>query len=139
MHNLPLAFDIAIALEQAGVSSGGAETLENVRSDDQIYHAGFVFQRDKDDAGCGARSLPNQDKPGHFHPSAMRSLLNLRGGENALLVQRGPDELERILFERKARCCIVGHHFLAERNWGKRRRDGETERRSGEERGWLVF
>ena len=60
VNHFPLPLDVPVGLHERGMSSGGAVLLINVRANDQVYHAGFVLECFKHDAGGGAGPLTNQ-------------------------------------------------------------------------------
>jgi 5-methylcytosine-specific restriction endonuclease McrBC GTP-binding regulatory subunit McrB len=64
MHDLPFASATARNTEQARAEQFAALLLDQLRMNDDVGQAGFVFQRDEDDAGRRARPLPADDDAG---------------------------------------------------------------------------
>ena len=66
-----------------------AVALENVRRNDHIGNAGFVFEREENKALCCAWPLARDDASGNAHESIVAAVSEVVGRMNALSAQGG--------------------------------------------------
>jgi hypothetical protein len=84
MDDLTFALDLSENAEQAGSEQLVALLLDQPRVHDDIGQPGFVFQGDKNDSAGRARPLPAGDDSGGASELAVRCVLQLAGGNEAL-------------------------------------------------------
>jgi hypothetical protein len=98
VDDLALALDVAVALEEAGVSGGGVVFFEGVWPDDEVDDAGLVFEGFEDDAAGGAGALADEDQAGDFDPGVVGGLVDLVGGGDAEFFEVGADQGDGVFF-----------------------------------------
>jgi hypothetical protein len=68
--------------------------------DDDVGHAGFVFEVDEGDAGGGGGALPVGDDAGHPDPGAVVGLMEVGGGQCVDLLGGDPDPPDQVSHRR---------------------------------------
>src|SRR5436190_6468315 len=90
----------------------GAVLIENVRRDDDIRNAGFVFEADEDETfGC-AGALARNHTAGHTDITPIRSVREIDGAEYAKTIQPLAAIGHRVRTDRHAGAVEVGNETL---------------------------
>ena len=61
--------------------------LENIRRDDDVRNAGFVFEAEEDETFCCAGTLPRDDTSGNADPAAVGDACQIARAENPQRLQ----------------------------------------------------
>ena len=72
------------------LNHGGAISIENVRCDDDVRDAGFIFEADENETFRGSGPLARNDAAGHADVAAIGDVREIDGAENAEAVQSLP-------------------------------------------------
>src|SRR5450631_2296609 len=113
VHDFARALERAVDGEQVGAQKLLALTLGQVAPDDDVDHAGLVFQRDEGDAAGGAGALAAGDQSGDARDAAMRQVTQLGGGAHVLLLQALAQQRQRMTAEGEAEARVIGDKILA--------------------------
>src|SRR6476620_10601 len=107
LNDRALAFDFSEHGEKARTQKLAALPIGNVAPDDHVGGAGFVFQRNEDDAACGSGPLPADDDAGSTHETAMRRGVDVRCRAKTLPFQLLTQQRERMATQREAEGAVI--------------------------------
>ena len=68
--------------KELALNDRGAIALENIRRDDDVGNAGFVFEAEEDEAFCGAGTLSCDDTSGNANPATVGDTCQIARAEN---------------------------------------------------------
>ncbi len=94
MDHLAIALEGPRDAEQPGRDHGLAEDGVDLGPDDNIYDAGFILQREEDDAFGGARALAHHHEACHGDKSTCCGKLQHRGGQS--MGRAGPGRIKTV-------------------------------------------
>src|SRR5688572_12528103 len=87
VHHIVLSLQPAADDDAGGVAGDPAVALPDGSEDDDVEHAGLVFQVEEGDPSCGAWALSMCDEAGHFDPAVRLVRFGVSDAEDALLGQ----------------------------------------------------
>ena len=77
---------------------------EQIRPDDDVGDAGFVFEREEDESFGGARALPGDDRAGDAHAPPVPAARQIDRAQDAAQRQLHAPQRHRMRTDRQARC-----------------------------------
>ena len=127
VNDFPFALQYTEDAKQAGGEEFAALAFGEVGVDDDVGEAGFVFDRQEDDAAGGAGALAAGDDAGAAGWTVVFQRAQRGGGEVALFFELAAQQGERVAAEREAERTVVGDEVFAFAG-GSERRGGFADR-----------
>ena len=116
MHDFAAPLDAALDHEHCGTAGGVIGGLPDIRADDDVGRARFVFDREKNHALGRRRPLANEHDACHPHPTALRGGGGRGDAGDAARRQSRPLEDQWMRRERETAGAVVGDDFFLPRH-----------------------
>src|SRR5690348_7480403 len=113
VHDVALPLDRAVDAEEPRAEELAPLPLADLAAHDDVRRAGFVLERDEDDAACRVGTLAADDDPCGAHEASMRRAPHGVGTDEPPLVQPAAQERQRMASQREAEAAVVGDDVLA--------------------------
>src|SRR5262245_55285118 len=92
MNHRVFRFQNALGDPRGAAAGDGVVTLPNLRPDDEVRYARFIFQCYKRNASRRAWTLTQEHDPGHANAAAVNNGFQFNRAQDALLLQLLPEE-----------------------------------------------
>lgn len=112
----------AVGLEEGGVAGDGAEAFVDGGPENEVCDAGFVFEGDEYDAGCGAGALADEHEAGDGDAGAVGvpdGVSKGDVGDDFELGEGWAGKGDGVAFQREAGGAVVGEYFLDHGHFGE--------------------
>ncbi len=106
------AFPAAAHPEQTRFQQCAATAQRQVRPDDDVDHAVFVFQGDEDGAFSGGRALALGDQASDMHAAAVAAPLQVAQAQDASLAHLRAQQCHRMLAQAQTDRAVIGQDFF---------------------------
>ena len=109
----------AFYVNDPGSHDDGPEAFHDPRPDNKVGYAGFVFQRDEDDAACCARALADENDAGCLDAPAVGLTCRVSCGQYTAFLMQAPQEVHGMVLQGKTGRLIVLENMFRGRNLGQ--------------------